>query len=385
MPALQLGYKASAEQFPPRRLLDLAVAAERAGFDSVWTSDHFQPWRHTDGHAPNAIAWLGAATQATTRVILGTSVLTPSFRYNPAMVAQAFATLGCLAPGRVILGVGTGESMNEVPVGVDWPEQSERFARLRESVQLIQALSAPGAEFVDFEGQYYRTHEATIYDKPDQPVPIYIAASGPAAARLAGRLADGFICTSGKGAELYTDTLLPALAEGAEKAGRDASAMDRMIEMKVSFDTDLGRAMEDTKVWAALALTRRAEDGHPRPARDGDRGQGGRAVRAPALAGGHRPGRARRADRAVPRVRVEPPRVPLPGPGPGGGDRPLRRGHPAAPAGEVRLDDGHGSLPDARGAARPGAAAGASRPAPRRTRSPSACGSWTGRPSARSR
>ena len=86
-------------------------------------------------------------------------------------------------------------------------------------------------------------------------MPVYIAASGPAAARLAGRLADGFICTSGKGAELYTDTLLPALAEGAEKAGRDASTMDRMIEMKVSFDTDLGRAMEDTKEWSALALT----------------------------------------------------------------------------------------------------------------------------------
>jgi len=255
MPALTLGYKASAEQFPPQRLLDLAVAAEEAGFDSVWTSDHFQPWRHTNGHAPNALVWLGAATQATKRVILGTSVLTPSFRYNPAIVAQAFATLGCLAPGRVILGVGTGESMNEVPVGVDWPEQSERFARLKESVQLIQALTAPGAELVDFDGQFYRTHEATVYDKPDQPVPIYIAASGPAAARLAGRMGDGFICTSGKGRELYVDTLLPALEEGATKAGRDASGMDRMIEMKVSFDPDLDRAMEDTKVWAALALS----------------------------------------------------------------------------------------------------------------------------------
>jgi coenzyme F420-dependent glucose-6-phosphate dehydrogenase len=255
MPALTLGYKASAEQFPPQRLLDLAVAAEEAGFDSVWTSDHFQPWRHTNGHAPNALVWLGAATQATKRVILGTSVLTPSFRYNPAIVAQAFATLGCLAPGRVILGVGTGESMNEVPVGVDWPEQSERFARLKEAVTLIQALTAPGAEIVDFDGTYYRTHEATVYDKPDQPVPIYIAASGPAAARLAGRIGDGFICTSGKGAELYTETLLPALAEGAEKAGRDASTMDRMIEMKVSFDTNLDQAMEDTKGWAALALT----------------------------------------------------------------------------------------------------------------------------------
>jgi len=250
--ALKLGYKASAEQFPPRRLLELAAAAERAGFDSVWTSDHFQPWRHTGGHAPNALAWLGAATQATERVVLGTSVLTPSFRYNPAVVAQAFATLGCLAPGRVILGVGTGESMNEVPVGIDWPEQSERFARLKESVLLIQQLFRE--EFVTYEGQFFRTRNATVYDRPDEPVPIYIAASGPAAARLAGRLADGLICTSGKGPELYTDTLLPALAEGAGREGRDAAGLARMIEMKVSFDRDLDRAMEDTKVWAALAL-----------------------------------------------------------------------------------------------------------------------------------
>ena len=250
---MRYGYKASAEQFPPRRLLDLAVAAERAGFESVWTSDHFQPWRHTDGHAPNALVWLGAAAHATERVTLGTSVLTPSFRYNPAVIAQAFATLGCLAPGRVILGVGTGESLNEIPVGIEWPEQSERFARLKESVTLIQQLFRE--DFVTFEGEYYRTHNATIYDRPDEPVPIYIAASGPAAARLAGRISAGLICTSGKGPELYTDTLLPAVEEGAAKAGRDASRLGRMIEMKVSFDTDRARAMEDTKVWAALALT----------------------------------------------------------------------------------------------------------------------------------
>ena len=94
---LRLGYKASAEQFGPRRLLDLALAAERLGFESVWTSDHYQPWRHSDGHAPNALAWLGAAAASTQRVVLGTSVLTPTLRYNPAVVAQAFATLGCLA------------------------------------------------------------------------------------------------------------------------------------------------------------------------------------------------------------------------------------------------------------------------------------------------
>jgi coenzyme F420-dependent glucose-6-phosphate dehydrogenase len=249
---LRLGYKASAEQFGPRRLLGHAISAERHGFDSVWVSDHYQPFRHTGGHAPNALVWLGALAQGTERVILGTSVLTPSFRYNPAVVAQAFATLGCLAPGRVILGVGTGESMNEVPVGISWPEQGERFARLREALELIDALFRE--DFVSFEGRFFRTHNATLYDRPDLPVPIYVAASGPAAARLAGRVADGFICTSGKGAELYTETLVPAVAEGAAKAGRDASGIEMTIEMKVSFDLDRARAMEDVRFWAPLSL-----------------------------------------------------------------------------------------------------------------------------------
>jgi coenzyme F420-dependent glucose-6-phosphate dehydrogenase len=250
---LRLGYKASAEQFGPQQLLDLAVSAEEHGFDSVWTSDHYQPWRHTDGHAPNAIAWLGAAAAATERVTLGTSVLTPSLRYNPAVVAQAFATLGCLAPGRVILGVGTGESLNEVVVGAEWPDQKERFRRLKESVLLIEQLFRE--DFVDFDGEFYSTHNATIYDKPADPVPVYIAGSGPAASRLAGRIAQGYISTSGKATELYTEKLLPAVAEGLEKADRAPGDIERMIEMKVSFDTDRARAMEDTKIWAALALS----------------------------------------------------------------------------------------------------------------------------------
>jgi coenzyme F420-dependent glucose-6-phosphate dehydrogenase len=250
---LRLGYKASAEQFGPRRLLDLAIAAESLGFESVWTSDHFQPWRHTDGHAPNALAWLGAAAEATRRVTLGTSVLTPTLRYNPAVVAQAFATLGCLAPGRIVLGVGTGESLNEVVVGATWPEQKERFHRLKEAVELMARLFRE--ELVTFEGEYYRTKQATLYDRPDESVPIFIAASGPAAARLAGRVADGFIATSGKGEELYTGELLPAVAEGIAKAGRADDDVERMIEMKVSFDTDRERAIADTRIWAALALS----------------------------------------------------------------------------------------------------------------------------------
>ncbi len=250
---LRLGYKASAEQFGPRQLLDFAISADRLGFDSVWTSDHFQPWRHTDGHAPNALAWLGAAAASTERVVLGTSVLTPTLRYNPAVVAQAFATLGCLAQDRVILGVGTGESLNEVVVGAEWPEQKERFHRLKESVMLIQQLLRE--DFVTFEGEYYQTHHATLYDRPERPVPVYVAGSGPAASRLAGRIAEGYISTSGKPAELYTEKLLPAVSEGLEKAGRADDDIDRMIEMKVSFDTDREQAMEDTKIWAALALS----------------------------------------------------------------------------------------------------------------------------------
>lgn len=250
---LKFGYKASAEQFAPRELLDFSVLAEQSGFDSVFISDHLQPWRHNGGHAPAALPWLGALVARTERVQIGTSVLTPTFRYHPGVIAQAFATLGCLAPGRIILGVGSGESMNEVPLGLEWPDGKERFARLKEAVQLIQALWAD--ERVTFEGTYYSTEQATIYDRPEQQVPIYIAASGPAATRLTGRIGDGFICTSGKPRELYTDTLLPALREGAAKADRTIQDLDLMIEVKVSFDPDQEKALQDTRFWGALALS----------------------------------------------------------------------------------------------------------------------------------
>lgn len=251
---LKLGYKASAEQFGPQELLDFSVLAEEVGFDSVWVSDHFQPWRHTGGHAPSSLVWLGALGQRTSRVTMGTSVATPTFRYHPSIVAQAFGTLGAFSPGRVVLGVGTGESLNEVPsTGMEWPAFKERFGRLRESIELIRRLWTE--ERVSFEGEYYTTINATIYDRPDEPVPIYIAAAGPTASKLAGRVADGFITTSGKAPELYRETLLPNVQEGLDKAGRNMGDIEKMIEMKVSFDTDMDRAMQDTKHWAALALS----------------------------------------------------------------------------------------------------------------------------------
>jgi coenzyme F420-dependent glucose-6-phosphate dehydrogenase len=250
---IKLGYKASAEQFGPRDLLEFSQLAEQVGLDSVAVSDHFQPWRHKTGHAPNSLVWLGALAEATERVEMLTSVLTPTMRYHPSIIAQSFGTLGCLAPGRVVLGVGTGEAMNETPAtAAEWPGAKERRLRMAEAIELIRELWT--GERVTFEGEYYHTDKATIYDKPEQPVPIYVAASGPLAAKLAGRAGDGFICTSGKGPDLY-EQLLGNVAEGAEAAGRDASSIERTIEVKVSYDRDADYALKACEWWAALALT----------------------------------------------------------------------------------------------------------------------------------
>ncbi|HXD61430.1 MAG TPA: glucose-6-phosphate dehydrogenase (coenzyme-F420) [Lacisediminihabitans sp.] len=257
---LKLGYKASAEQFDPRELVEIAVAAEAHGFESVAVSDHFQPWRHEGGHAPFSLAWMAAVGERTSTVQIGTSVMTPTFRYNPAVIAQAFATMGCLYPGRIMLGVGTGEALNEIATGFrgageqDWPEFKERFARLREAVSLMRQLWTE--DRVDFQGEYYSTHGASIYDRPETPIPVYVAAGGPVVARYAGRSGDGFICTSGKGMELYTEQLIPSVQEGAEKVGRDANEIDRMIEIKLSYDTTYEAALENTRFWAPLALSK---------------------------------------------------------------------------------------------------------------------------------
>lgn len=263
--SIRIGYKASAEQFDPRTLVEYAVLAEQAGLDSVMVSDHFQPWRHEGGHAPFALTWMGAVGERTSRIVMGTSVLTPTFRYNPAVIAQAFATLGCLYPGRVILGLGTGEALNEVAVtGAAWPAFKERFARTREAVQLMRQLWTE--DRVSFNGEYYRTVNATVYDRPSTPVPIYVAAGGPVVARYAGQVGDGFICTSGKGMDLYTDKLLPAVAEGAAAAGRNVAGIEKTIEIKLSFDEDYALALENTRFWAPLSLTAEQKAGLEDPA-----------------------------------------------------------------------------------------------------------------------
>jgi coenzyme F420-dependent glucose-6-phosphate dehydrogenase len=257
--ALKIGYKASAEQFGPRELVEFSVLADNLGLDSVMVSDHYQPWRHNGGHAPFSMSWMSAVGERTSRVLLGTSVLTATFRYNPAVVAQAFGTLGCLYPGRVMLGIGTGEALNEVAVArIEWPGFKERFARLKEAVELMRRLWAE--EQVTFDGVYFQTTNATVYDRPAEGIPIYIAGGGPVVSKYAGRVGDGFICTSGKGMDLYTEKLLPAVADGLAASGRSHDAVDRMIEIKLSYDPDPQLALENTRFWAPLALS--AEQKH---------------------------------------------------------------------------------------------------------------------------
>ena len=262
-PHMRYGYKASAEQFETRRLLELSLQAERAGLDTIAISDHFQPWRHTGGHAPAALPWLGALAWASREATLGTSVLTPMLRYHPSIVAQAFGTIARIAPGRVFLGVGTGEALNEIPPnGAAWPSGKERRRRLAEAIALMRRLWTE--ERVTFEGEYYRTDKATVYERPDEPIPVYVAAGGPLAARLAGRTGDGFICTSGKPPELY-EQLIAGVREGAEGAGRDPDAIAHMIEIKVSYDRSRDAAEQDCAWWGALALSGEQKSGTDDP------------------------------------------------------------------------------------------------------------------------
>src|ERR1700744_955223 len=171
------GHKGAGEQFAPTQLLEYSRLAASLGLTTVAISDHFQPWRHKGGHTPAVLPWLGAAGATIPDALLGTSVLTPTMRYHPSIVAQNFATLGSLFEGRIFLGVGTGEALNETPATAAHGAGAKHGRMmLREAIALIRQLWTE--ERVTFEGGDSRADRATIYDNPAQPIPIYVAASG---------------------------------------------------------------------------------------------------------------------------------------------------------------------------------------------------------------
>jgi len=239
-----VGYVASHEQFAPSDLIEYAVAAEKAGFDALWTSDHFHPWQDNQGHSAHAWITLAAIGQRTERLLLGTGITCPIYRYNPAEVAHAFASLGVLYPDRVFLGVGTGEALNEVAAGGGWGPYRERAERLAEAITLIRRLWTE--DWVSFEGRYYRLASAKLYDKPVRPLPIYVAGAGPRSARLAGQHGDGWIT------DPFTLTgrkdVVQAFEEGAHAAGKDPTAMPRLAEPFV-FVGGREEAQEVARLW----------------------------------------------------------------------------------------------------------------------------------------
>jgi coenzyme F420-dependent glucose-6-phosphate dehydrogenase len=244
---LKLGWKAGTERYPPDQLLDYAIAAEEAGFDIIDASDHFHPWAER-GHACFVWTWLGAVAAKTKKITVGTGVTCPTLRYDPAVIAQAAATVAWLAPKRFFLGVGTGEALNEFAATGVWPEYNVRRAQLAEAIDVIRALWS--GEKITHKGTYYQTRKAKLYTLPSDVIPIYISTLVPNSAHFAGKYGDGLITVGGEATETYNGIFDNFIA-GAKEAGKDPSRTPRMIELAVDYTADEEKAIECRKAfWA---------------------------------------------------------------------------------------------------------------------------------------
>jgi len=251
---LQLGYAAMLEQFHPTEVLELAALAETHGFEGVMAADHYQPWVPQQGQASFVWNVLSALGQTTTGD-LGTGVTAPTFRWHPAMVAQASATLAAMYPGRHWLGLGSGEALNEHVVGQYWPDAPERISRMFEAVDVIKKLFQSGhsGKDVRHEGQYYKLESTRLWTMPERSPDILVAASGPVTARRAGRTVDGLITEAAPREHL--ELLLRRFAEGAREAGRDAASMPKVLRLHVSWaDGDDEAARNAVTEWPNLGL-----------------------------------------------------------------------------------------------------------------------------------
>lgn len=220
-----MGFMLPHEQFPVQRLVELGVAAERAGFDLLATSDHLQPWQANEGHSGQAWVTMAAIGQRTNHVWIGPAVTCPTFRYNPAVVAEAFASLNLLTPGRIFLGIGSGEAINEEASTGSWPKWNERSERFIEAADVIRKLWS--GQPVSHQGQYYSVN-MKLYDAPASPIPLLMAANGPKAMRRAGHYADGLI-TDPKTWKQHKSEF----EAGAKAAGKDPSHMPVLVEQYV--------------------------------------------------------------------------------------------------------------------------------------------------------
>lgn len=242
-----LYYVLASEQFTVQQLIEYSIAAEHAGFNGVWTSDHFQPWQPNEGHGGAAWTLLAALTQHTSTINLGTGVTCPTFRYRPAIVAQTWASLSMLAPGRLFLGLGTGEKFNEAAAGGGWASYKERAARLIEAIKIIRELWT--GNHVKIQGQFWNI-DGKLYDPPSLSIPIYVAAGGPKSAHLSGLHGDGLIT----GANLLKSKpeIKSAWEEGVRKKGETPETKPIIVEHWAIIG-DEAEAREAASKWRFIA------------------------------------------------------------------------------------------------------------------------------------
>jgi coenzyme F420-dependent glucose-6-phosphate dehydrogenase len=235
-----IGYAAMFEQFHPTDLLRWSQLAEELGFDAVMASDHFHPWVPSQGQSAFVWAWLGALGATTQRVRFGTGVTPPGFRYHPAIIAQAAATLEAMFPGRFYLGLGAGEALNEHIVGHYWPEAPVRLEILNESIEVIRKLFS--GKVVKFRGSHINLESARLYTMPEVPPPIYVATAGPIQSERTGKFCDGIITVGAADSKLAM--LMERFERGARSAGKDPATMPRIIQLHVSWADSKAAATE---------------------------------------------------------------------------------------------------------------------------------------------
>ncbi len=234
-----IGFMLAHEQFAVPELVDIAATAASAGFQLLAASDHLQPWQDNQGHCGLAWVTLAAAASRANGSWMGTTVTCPTMRYNPAVVAEAFASLSLLSPGRIFLGVGSGEALNEMAATGEWPDWQERWDRLIEAIGIIRALW--NGENVVHSGKYYSVR-AKLYDPPKQPIPLLVAANGPKSMRLAAQFGDGLITDPG-----HWRSHKAVWEDAARQAGKDPATMPVLVEQFVVVGDE-----DEAKQWAEL-------------------------------------------------------------------------------------------------------------------------------------
>jgi F420-dependent hydroxymycolic acid dehydrogenase len=242
-----VGVVLSHEQFRTDQLVAQAQAAEQGGFHHAWASDHIQPWQDNEGHSMFPWLTLALVGNSTSRISFGTGVTCPIYRYHPATVAQAFASLAILSPGRVFLGLGTGERLNEQATTNTYGNYTERHDRLIEAIELIRQLWSGSR--ISFAGRHFQTNSLKLYDTPATPPPIFVAAGGPKSAKLAGQYGDGWISQA---RDLTNSKLLAAFSAGAQAAGRDAASLGKRAEL-FAVVGDNNQAARAATLWRFIA------------------------------------------------------------------------------------------------------------------------------------